>query len=86
MESSSRRKFLKAGGLGVTGILSSSIISQASSLKKLKAPEKLTILFQGDSITDAGRDKAKYYSNDTAGMGRGYVFSNCHSNAWSKSG
>lgn len=74
MESSTRRKFLKAGGLGLTGVLSSSIMSHGATIRKLKAPEKLTILFQGDSITDAGRDKAKYYPNDTSGMGRGYVF------------
>lgn len=34
---------------------------------------KITILFQGDSITDAGRDKAQYYANNAAGMGTGYV-------------
>lgn len=36
-------------------------------------PKELTVLFQGDSITDAGRDKAKYYFNNPAGMGNGYV-------------
>ena len=75
MKSSTRRNFIKAGSLGLTGVLSSPIISHASSsIKTNKAPEKLTILLQGDSITDAGRDKSRYYANDTAGMGRGYVF------------
>lgn len=32
-----------------------------------------TILFQGDSITDAGRNKGGYYANDRGGMGSGYV-------------
>ena len=32
-----------------------------------------TILFQGDSITDAGRDRGHYYPNDGSGMGSGYV-------------
>lgn len=32
-----------------------------------------TILFQGDSITDAGRNKAHYYPNQSQGMGSGYV-------------
>lgn len=32
-----------------------------------------TILFQGDSITDAGRDRGHYYPNDGWGMGGGYV-------------
>lgn len=31
------------------------------------------ILFQGDSITDAGRDKAQYYANNASGLGTGYV-------------
>lgn len=34
-----------------------------------------TILFQGDSITDAGRNKGKEANaNDSAAMGRGYVY------------
>ena len=32
-----------------------------------------TILFQGDSITDAGRNRGRYYANDGGGMGGGYV-------------
>ncbi|MBT8398889.1 MAG: lysophospholipase [Rhodothermia bacterium] len=32
-----------------------------------------TVLFQGDSITDAGRDRANYYANSGPGMGSGYV-------------
>ncbi|MEO1259381.1 MAG: SGNH/GDSL hydrolase family protein [Bacteroidota bacterium] len=32
-----------------------------------------TILFQGDSITDAGRDRGRYYANEGSGMGGGYV-------------
>ena len=31
------------------------------------------MLFQGDSITDAGRAKDRYYPNQTAGMGNGYA-------------
>ncbi len=33
----------------------------------------LRILFQGDSITDAGRDRGSYYANMSRGMGSGYV-------------
>ena len=70
-----RRKFLKASGLGLTGAVAIPSLAKASQSDNLgKAPENLTILFQGDSITDAGRDKARYYANDTSGMGRGYVF------------
>lgn len=32
-----------------------------------------TILFQGDSITDSGRDRSNYYANAGPGMGSGYV-------------
>ncbi|MCB0841420.1 MAG: SGNH/GDSL hydrolase family protein, partial [Bacteroidetes bacterium] len=33
-----------------------------------------TIMFQGDSITDARRDRAQYYANQAQGLGSGYVF------------
>ena len=36
-------------------------------------PKGATILFQGDSITDAGRDRGAYYANNYRGMGQGYV-------------
>ena len=36
-------------------------------------PEGLTILFQGDSITDGGRNRGAYYPNHGQGMGQGYV-------------
>ena len=32
------------------------------------------VLFQGDSITDAGRSRDHQTANDPAGLGRGYVF------------
>src|SRR5688572_27012285 len=32
------------------------------------------ILFQGDSITDAGRERSSSAANDPAAMGRGYAF------------
>lgn len=75
MNFSNRRNFFKTVGISLTGVLASPIVSNASQLKKIQnPPEKLTILFQGDSITDAARDRSRYYANETAGMGRGYVF------------
>ena len=74
--SQDRREFLKTTTLAVLG--ASAIPSMANattirqSLKKLD--ENDIILFQGDSITDAGRDKSRYYANDAAGMGNGYVY------------
>lgn len=32
------------------------------------------ILFQGDSITDAGRDRTRREANDAAALGRGYAY------------
>jgi lysophospholipase L1-like esterase len=66
---------MKTGGISLTAMAAMPSFANASNTKKNNdAPNKLTILFQGDSITDAGRDKASYYANDAAGMGRGYVF------------
>ena len=36
-------------------------------------PEGTVVLFQGDSITDAGRNRGAYYANHPSGMGQGYV-------------
>lgn len=33
-----------------------------------------TLLFQGDSITDAGRDRSRDVHNDASAMGRGYAY------------
>lgn len=35
--------------------------------------DEMCIVFQGDSITDAGRDRGQYYANNSRGMGFGYV-------------
>ncbi len=35
--------------------------------------ENLVVLFQGDSITDAGRHRAAYYANQPNGLGQGYA-------------
>lgn len=61
-----KRTFLKTGFLG----------SLAATLASWDIPfdaGRTTILFQGDSITDAGRDKAQYYANSASGLGTGYV-------------
>ena len=74
MTSSTRRKFIKSSGLGLTGVMTSTMLAHGASLIDTKGPKEMTILFQGDSITDAGRDRSRYYANETAGMGSGYVF------------
>ena len=71
-----RRDFLKTatiGGamLGIPGIVASAMsIPQAS---KISLQKDDVILFQGDSITDAGRDKNSKTPNTSPMMGSGYV-------------
>jgi len=73
MSSFNRRHFLKAGAITIPGAMAIPSLANPSA-DPLNIPKDLTILFQGDSITDAGRDKSRYYANDTSGMGSGYVF------------
>jgi lysophospholipase L1-like esterase len=42
-------------------------------LQGIGEADHTTILFQGDSITDGGRDRGHYYANSMRGMGKGYV-------------
>ena len=75
-EKQNRRNFLKNNSLATVGVSTLPFMGTAASLKNSlgKHAEDATILFQGDSITDAGRDRARYYANDAEGMGNGYVF------------
>ncbi|MDG2122367.1 MAG: SGNH/GDSL hydrolase family protein [Verrucomicrobiales bacterium] len=67
----SRRGALKAalvaGGAAVVGAGSAFGQSAGGGLKKGGV-----VLFQGDSITDAGRDKKRQSANNSGGLGRGY--------------
>lgn len=70
----SRRKLLGTiPALGVMGILQKALPQFDVSRDLPFDGEGTTILFQGDSITDAGRNKAHYYPNQPHGMGTGYV-------------
>ena len=77
MTSKSKRKFLSNSmiGFGMTpliGTILSSCIS--SNEKKINLINKGdTILFQGDSITDAGREKKLELSNNSYSFGNGYA-------------
>ena len=70
-----RRNFLKLAGLAsFTGTRIPEIVARANKSAIVPAREKqTTILFQGDSITDAGRNRGKYYANEPDGLGGGYV-------------
>jgi lysophospholipase L1-like esterase len=74
-----RRVFLKKatfGGVAMLGLSNSIIASAMSGLpqsSKIALNEHDTVLFQGDSITDAGRDKKVTTPNTSPMMGSGYV-------------
>ncbi len=75
---STRRNFLRLSALTT---LTATIIPDMVQAANKHLPTSLsanlakgsTILFQGDSITDAGRDRGNYYANNSSGMGNGYV-------------
>lgn len=69
----SRRSLLHgATSLGVLGALGAAA-SRASAATEAKPPKKgAVILFQGDSITDAGRDKKVLDANHSKALGQGY--------------
>lgn len=73
----SRRNFIKNAAIGTVATLSiPQIVSAAvdnSSAKKVELNDNDIILFQGDSITDWGRDKSKTEANNPSSLGNGYV-------------
>jgi lysophospholipase L1-like esterase len=76
----SRRNFMKsftAATFGGTALLLSGCNSVSSGHRKKSIIQKESIiLFQGDSITDAGRDRSREgNTNDRNALGRGYVYS-----------
>jgi len=74
----SRRNFLKTTALaGLAAINIPEIVSAAyrpEKAKKIALSNEDIILFQGDSITDAGRKKSDQPANSSLGMGPGYAF------------
>jgi len=71
-----RRKFLKTAGLaGLSGLSLATSARAASSRAGRLLSDGDVILFQGDSITDAGRNHEKgAMPNDQAGLGNGYAW------------
>lgn len=81
MNFSSRRRFLQNAALGTIGLSAIPTILDAVERKKEKVlnhniviNKSDTILFQGDSITDAGRDKSDKNANSQHALGSGYAF------------
>ncbi|MCX6333525.1 MAG: SGNH/GDSL hydrolase family protein [Bacteroidia bacterium] len=73
----SRRSFLKKAALGTLAAISIPEIISASvpkkSKKKIELLKDQTILFQGDSITDAGRSRDETGFNNPKALGTGYA-------------
>ncbi|MAX26770.1 MAG: lysophospholipase [Phycisphaeraceae bacterium] len=69
-----RRNFIKTSLFASAGM--SSVIASGQSrhdLKKPTLPQELTVVFQGDSITDYGRNRKSTDANDFKNIGNGYV-------------
>ncbi len=71
---SKRRSLLKYGALAPLAAISIPQKLMAQSHNPDIIPNGTIVLFQGDSITDAGRDRSRYYPNNPRGMGNGYVY------------
>ncbi len=72
-----RRNFLKSAALSTGMILSGASLVHAVEKDRGDFPILKTnsrILFQGDSITDAGRDRSSPGPNNANSLGRGYAF------------
>lgn len=75
-ETISRRTMLQRSGVAGGALMTTAAVSNTAS-GQAPEPAQLekgaVVLFQGDSITDAGRDKALLEPNDAAAFGRGYA-------------
>jgi lysophospholipase L1-like esterase len=74
-----RRLFLKTASvssiaaIGIPSIISSALAAEKTSSHKIKFSKDDVVLFQGDSITDWGRDHSKNEPNTTSALGSGYT-------------
>ncbi|MXV52145.1 lysophospholipase [Pedobacter sp. HMF7647] len=73
----SRRTFIKSAAIGsIAGLLVPEIVSAAktpSKQGKITLQDNDIILFQGDSITDSGRQKNNAEKNNNSALGNGYA-------------
>ena len=77
-ENTSRRNFLKKSSLAGVGLLTipqlvSTAFAEEKRSKKIVISKDDVILFQGDSITDAGRKRDKINPNQASALGSGYA-------------
>lgn len=76
----SRRRFFAQAGIGAVAVAAIPVLTRScSAITGLSGSAGRyfehgdVVLFQGDSITDAGRDKRRQLPNDAASLGTGYV-------------
>jgi hypothetical protein len=78
----SRRNFLTKTAVGTAAMISiPAIVSNAMPVESEKSKKKYSlfenenvVLFQGDSITDASREKERELPNNPRSFGQGYAF------------
>lgn len=76
----SRRRFFRNAGIGAVAIAGMPVLaSSCATNKKTKKIQNYfsqgdVVLFQGDSITDAGRDKKNEWANNGRSFGTGYAY------------
>lgn len=76
--SQDRRNFIKTAAwgsalaLGAPALVSAAIAEKSP--KKVSLSDNDVVLFQGDSITDMGRNRSRKDANDNSGLGPGYPF------------
>lgn len=68
-----RRSLLRSAALSGVGLGILQWLEQTSLAAELSLPEGGVVLFQGDSITDAGRSRQDTGANQVGGLGDGYA-------------
>ena len=72
-----RRTFLSNTSLTGISMLGLPLLPVFKDFKMMEfndIPTDLIVLFQGDSVTDNGRNRSDYYANHAGGLGLGYPF------------
>lgn len=70
----SRRQLLQTTAIAGGALATASLVTQQASADAPDLSREDVILFQGDSITDAGRDRKNKGANNPRAMGHGYPF------------
>lgn len=70
----SRRDLVRSGLLAGGAAAVTQLLPQHASAQQERLAKGTTILFQGDSITDAGRNRQRNGANNASGLGAGYPF------------